>query len=192
MEELDQSSLHPLLEHLKTNICLGLNRTRVTCVAGEQSSKELFKQLVYLLLGTTICAGIFALLLSRRFSPRHMAFQYMCSLKTYSHKGWIVYSLTIQKHTTWSQAITSGSPLWRNLTRVLSILYLSTSRQTCVSARNQTWASCIAGEHFRKELCEQLVYLLLGTNICAGIFTHVLRRLFFATQQRIAITWKPK
>ncbi len=63
MEELDQSSLHPLLE---TNICLGLNRTRVTGVAGEHSSKELFKQLVYLLLGITICAGIFTL---RDFLP---------------------------------------------------------------------------------------------------------------------------
>jgi hypothetical protein len=59
MEELDQSSLHPLLEHLETNMCLGRNRTRVTCVAGEHSRKELCEQLVYLLLGTNICAGIF-------------------------------------------------------------------------------------------------------------------------------------
>jgi hypothetical protein len=37
------------------------------------SSKELFEQLVYFLFGTTICAGIFTLLLSREFSPRHLA-----------------------------------------------------------------------------------------------------------------------
>jgi hypothetical protein len=49
------------------------NQIRVACIAGEHSSKELFEQLVHFLFGTTICAGIFTLLLSRGFSPRHMA-----------------------------------------------------------------------------------------------------------------------
>ena len=72
MEELDQSPLYPL--HLETNMCLRRNRTRVACIAGEHSRKELFEQLVYLLLGTIICAGISTLSLSWGFSPRHYIF----------------------------------------------------------------------------------------------------------------------
>jgi hypothetical protein len=73
MEEHDQSSLHPLLERLETNMC----RTRVACVAGEHSSKELFEQLVYLLCGTTTCAGILPSFSSRGFSPRHSMKKYL-------------------------------------------------------------------------------------------------------------------
>ncbi len=80
---------------------------------GEHSSKELFEQLVYFLFGTTICARILPLIISGIFFPPHGYPQYMCPLKTYTHKGWTVFSLTIQEHTTWSQAITSGSPLCR-------------------------------------------------------------------------------
>ncbi len=46
--DFDQGHLHPLLGHPDTG-----NRTRVTCVAGEHSSKELFEQLLLLIFGTT-------------------------------------------------------------------------------------------------------------------------------------------
>jgi hypothetical protein len=52
MKRLDQGHLHPLLEHPETNKSRAVKRTRVACVAGVHSSKELFEQLILLLLGT--------------------------------------------------------------------------------------------------------------------------------------------
>jgi hypothetical protein len=45
MERLDQGPLHPLLNTLDKHVS-DRNRTWVACVAGEQTSKELFEQLI--------------------------------------------------------------------------------------------------------------------------------------------------
>ncbi len=62
MEELDQSSLHPLLEHLETNMSLGreANPGRLRC--RRALKQRAIRTVIYLLLGATVCAGIFTLL----------------------------------------------------------------------------------------------------------------------------------
>jgi hypothetical protein len=86
IEKLDQSSTS-----IQTCVSAG-NRTRVAYVAGKHSSKELFEQLLYLLLGTTICAGILTLLWSQGFSPRHSVnnLYHGCYSETGSILSWSV------------------------------------------------------------------------------------------------------
>jgi hypothetical protein len=88
MEELDQSSLHSLLEHLETNLCLGResNPGRLRC---RQALKQRAIRIVYIFaLRTTIGAGIFTLLLSWGFSPRHP--QMYCNI--YSFSNYVYFS----------------------------------------------------------------------------------------------------
>jgi hypothetical protein len=73
MEKLDHSSLHPLLEHLQTNMCLGRESN-----SGPLRCKQALKQrairtaCVFAVRNHYLC-GDFTLLLARGFSPRHMA-----------------------------------------------------------------------------------------------------------------------
>jgi hypothetical protein len=57
MEEFDQNSLYPLLEHLETNMCLGReSNPRVAC--RRALKQRAIQTASNLLIGTTICAGI--------------------------------------------------------------------------------------------------------------------------------------
>jgi hypothetical protein len=59
--------------------------------------------------------------------------------------------------------ITSGSPLQRDLTRVISIL-IKRSQDWHVPARDLTRVSCVGSEHSRKEPSRQLIRWLFGTS----------------------------
>ncbi len=135
--------------------------------------------------------GFLPSLCARGFSPRHLAPPsiYVFIEDIYLQGLDSLFTDNPGAHSVISSPML-GSPLWRNLTRVLSILYLITSRQTCVSAGNQTRVACVAGKNSSKELFEQLIYLLLGTTICAGIFTLLLSR-GFSPRHKVIILAKP-
>ncbi len=73
MEKLDQSSLHPLPEHLETNMCLGResNPGRLYC---RRALKQIaiWTDCIFSVRNHYLC-GDFTPLLSWGFSPRHMA-----------------------------------------------------------------------------------------------------------------------
>jgi hypothetical protein len=160
MEELDQSPLHPLLEHLE-NIHVSLAGIEPGSPA-LQASTQAKRYSNNLYICCYLCRDFYPLIVSEIFSPPHGSPHCMCSLKTYTHKGWIVYSLTTGTHNVISSNHVGVTTMEELDQSPLYPLHLETNM--CLG-RNRTRVACIAGEHSRKELFEQLVYLLLGTTI---------------------------
>ncbi len=126
MEELDQSSLHPLLEHLEANMCLG--RESMGHLRCRRALKQRAIGTAYIFnVRNHYLWGDFTLLLSQGFSPRHIAPPSICVLSSmfiediYSQGLDSLFTDNPGTHNV-TQAIMLGSPLWKNLTRVLSIL----------------------------------------------------------------------
>ncbi len=69
MEKLDQSSLHPLLEHLETNMCLGRESNPGRCRRALEQ-RAIRTACIFVVRDHYLCED-FTRLLSRGFFPRH-------------------------------------------------------------------------------------------------------------------------
>ncbi len=132
-------------------------------VGGEHSSKELFIWTAYYyLFRTSTCEPATWLPPVHVFTwtiHEHTWAVLRCMLnstfKSFNPEYWhqTLASLHIRIHSQ-ARQILPGSQLWRDLTKVISILNWG-SQDWHVSARNRTWAFIVRGEHWSKELLKQ-------------------------------------
>ncbi len=136
MKWLDQGHLHSLLRHPRDKHVSAGNWTWVACVAGEHSSKELWEYFVLLLFRTsTNLHGCPTAYESNSWIITSSESFHVCrlignKLLTDFTRIALVSEAPLTAVTFKSACCTSRSPQLRELTKVTSIFYYSTLRQT--------------------------------------------------------------